>query len=89
MAQKKKYYRVTIYNMNNGLGKNGKPAETDEVTVCAKNQTEAERLAVTGGLECRENGWGVWDSVEVDKNGHKVKPQKDKTTPKAKPIIKG
>lgn len=67
MAAKKKYYRVTVYNMHSGIGKNGKPQETEEVTVCAKNQAEAERLAVSGGLVCRENGWGVWDSVEVDK----------------------
>ena len=67
MATKQKYYRVTVYNMNSVLGKNGKPQETEEVIVCAKNQDEAERLAVSGGLVCLENGWGAWDSVEVDK----------------------
>ena len=59
-----KHYRVTVYNMNRGLSKSGKPMETEEVTVCAKTQYEAETLAVSGGLVCRENGWGVWDSVE-------------------------
>lgn len=83
MAQKKKHYRVTIYNTNCGLGKNGKPTETEEVTVCARNQAEAERLAVSGGLVSRENGWGAWDSVEVDGKGHKVTPGKAKTAAKA------
>lgn len=80
MAQKQKHYRVTIYNMNCGLGKNGKPTETEEVTVCARNQAEAERLAVSGGLTSSENGWGAWDSVEVDGKGRKVTPKKAKTT---------
>lgn len=82
MAQKQKHYRVTIYNMNCGLGKNGKPTETEEVTVCARNQAEAERLAVTGGTVCREDGWGAWDSVEVDGKGRKVTPKKAKTATK-------
>lgn len=82
MAQKQKHYRVTIYNMNCGLGKNGKPTETEEVTVCARNQAEAERLAVTGGTACREDGWGAWDSVEVDGKGRKVTPKKAKTATK-------
>lgn len=82
MAQQKKHYRVTIYNMNCGLGKNGKPTETEEVTVCARNQAEAERLAVSGGLTSSENGWGAWDSVEVDGKGHRVTPKKAKTTTK-------
>lgn len=80
MAQKQKHYRVTVYNMNCGLGKNGKPTETEEVTVCARNQAEAERLAVSGGLVSRENGWGAWDSAEVDGKGHKVTPGKTKKT---------
>lgn len=83
MAQKQKHYRVTIYNMNCGLGKNGKPTETEEVTVCARNQAEAERLAVTGGTACREDGWGAWDSVEVDGKGRKVTPRKAKTATKS------
>lgn len=85
MAQKQKHYRVTIYNMNCGLGKNGKPTETEEVTVCARNQAEAERLAVTGGTVCREDGWGAWDSVEVDGKGRKVTPKKAKTATKTTP----
>ena len=84
MAQKQKHYRVTIYNMNCVLGKNGKPTETEEVTVCARNQAEAERLAVSGGLVSRENGWGAWDSVEVDGNGRKVTPKKTATKPATK-----
>ena len=82
MAQKQKHYRVTIYNMNCGLGKNGKPTETEEVTVCARNQAEAERLAVSGGLTSSEDGWGAWNSVEVDGKGRKVTPKKAKTTTK-------
>lgn len=82
MAQKQKHYRVTIYNMNCGLGKNGKPTETEEVTVCARNQAEAERLAVSGGLTSSENGWGAWDSVEVDGKGRKATPKKAKTATK-------
>ena len=76
MATKKKHYRVTVYNMNGGRDKNGKPQETEEVTVCAKTQGEAERLAVSGGLVCRENGWGAWDAVEVDEKGNEVNPKK-------------
>lgn len=83
MAQQKKHYRVTIYNMNCGLGKNGKPTETEEVTVCARNQAEAERLAVSGGTACREDGWGAWDSVEVDGKGRPVTPGKPKTATKS------
>lgn len=32
---------------------------------CAKNQDEAERFAISGGLVNLQSGWGVWDSVEV------------------------
>ena len=64
MAKYKKY-DVTIFNMNWGLGKDGQPKETEVVTVKAKNQDEAERFAISGGLVNLQSGWGVWDSVEV------------------------
>lgn len=83
MAQKRKHYRVTVYNMNAGLGRNGKPRETEEVTVCAGSRDEAERLAVSGGLVCRENGWGAWDSAEVDGKGSKANPGKSTTATKS------
>lgn len=58
---KLKTYDVTIFNMNLGLGKDRQPKETEVVRVKGKNQDEAERFAISGGL----SGWGVWDSVEV------------------------
>ena len=65
MAKKLKKYDVTIFNMNWGLGKDGQPKETEVVTVKAKNQDEAERFAISGGLVNLQSGWGVWDSVEI------------------------
>lgn len=65
MPKKLKHYDVTIFNMNWGLGSDGLPKETDVVRVCAKNQDEAERFAIGGGLVNLQSGWGVWDSVEV------------------------
>lgn len=62
---KLKTYDVTIFNMNWGLDSNGQPKETEVVRVRAKNQDTAERYAISGGLVSLQNGWGVWDSVEV------------------------
>lgn len=59
-------YDVTVYNMNRPYLVDGKPAETEIVTVKAKNQDEAERLAISGGLINLQSGWGVWDSEQVD-----------------------
>lgn len=65
MKNKFKYYDVTIFNMNWGIDDKGQPKETEVVRVSAKNQDEAERFAISGGLVNLQSGWGVWDSVEV------------------------
>ena len=58
-------WAITLYNMNWGLNKDGRPIETETVEVMAASQEEAERLSISGGLINLQSGWGVWDSSPV------------------------
>lgn len=59
-------WAVTLYNMNWGLNKDGRPIETETVEIMAATQEEAERLSISGGLINLQSGWGVWDSSPVE-----------------------
>ena len=59
-------WAVTLYNMNWGLNKDGRPIETETVKIMAATQEEAERLSISGGLINLQSGWGVWDSSPVE-----------------------
>ena len=58
-------WAITLYNMNLGLNKDGRPIETETVEIMAATQEEAERLSISGGLINLRSGWGVWDSSPV------------------------
>ena len=59
-------WAVTLYNINSGLNKDGRPIETETVEIMAATQEEAERLSISGGLINLQSGWGVWDSSPVE-----------------------
>ena len=59
-------WAVTLYNMNWGLNKDGRPYETETVEIMAATQDDAERLSISRGLINLQSGWGVWDSSPVE-----------------------
>jgi hypothetical protein len=54
-----KRFEVTIFNVWN-------PSEKEVLDIEANSQDEAERIAISGGIINIQNGWGVYDSVEIN-----------------------
>ena len=53
-----KRFNVTLFNM-------ASPSETRDEVIEARDQNEAERVAISGGLICLQTGWGVLRSEEI------------------------